>query len=99
MKLKKLIVSVIASTLLISSAISASAVEKVSTGTVYMGGYELYGSLTVYPIHAEGFTYCEKKDAVKVLVLFMLIITKAVIEKLKLLVQVAMFIITVLIYL
>ena len=40
MKLKKLIVSVIASTLLISSAISASAVEKVSTGTVYMGGYE-----------------------------------------------------------
>ena len=100
MKLKKLIVSVIASTLLISSAISASAVEKVSTGTVYMGGYELYGSLTVYPIHAEGFTYCEKKDAGKsVLVLFMLIITKAVIEKLKLLVQVAMFIITVLIYL
>lgn len=65
MKLKKLIVSVIASTLLISSAISASAVEKVSTGTVYMGGYELYGSLTVYPIHAEGFAYCEKKEAGK----------------------------------
>lgn len=65
MKLKKLIVSVIASTLLISSAISASAVEKVSTGTVYMGGYELRGSVTAYPINAYGYTYCEKKDAGK----------------------------------
>ena len=65
MKLKKLIVSVIASTLPISSAISASAVEKVSTGTVYMGGYELRGSVTAYPINAYGYTYCEKKDAGK----------------------------------
>ncbi len=65
MKFKKIFVSVITSALLISSVISASAVEKVSTGTVYMGGYELYGSLTVYSNHAEGFTYCEKKDAGK----------------------------------
>ncbi len=30
-----------------------------------MGGYELRGSVTVYPINAYGYTYCEKKDAGK----------------------------------
>ena len=86
-------------TLLISSAISASAVEKVSTGTVYMGGYELYGSLTVYPIHAEGFTYCEKKDAGKSARTVYAYYNKSGDRETKALVQVAMFIITVLIYL
>lgn len=65
MKLKKLFISAIITVLLIASVFSVSAVEQVSTGTVYMGGYELYGNLTLYPLHAEGFTYCEKVSAGK----------------------------------
>ncbi len=70
MKIKKHFrkaVAVIAVAGLLASVniMNANAVSKVSTGTVYMGGYELYGSLTEYPNHAEGFTYCEKKDAGK----------------------------------
>lgn len=59
MKLKKFLTLAIAVVLIIASAISASAVEHINTGIVTMNGYELYGSLTVYPLHAEGHTYCE----------------------------------------
>jgi hypothetical protein len=70
MKVKKYFrkaVAIIAIAGLLASVniMNASAVSKVSTGSYYMGGYELYGSLTEYPNHAEGFTYCEKKDAGK----------------------------------
>lgn len=47
------------------AAISASAVESKSTGSVYMGGYELYGKVTAYPLNAHGYTYCEKTSAGK----------------------------------
>lgn len=70
MKLKKHFrkaVAVIAVAGLLASIniMNANAVSQVSTGTCYMGGYELYGTLTEYPNHAEGFTYCQKKDAGK----------------------------------
>lgn len=70
MKLKKHFrkaVAVIAVAGLLASVniMNANAVSQVSTGTCYMGGYELYGTLTEYPNHAEGFTYCQKKDAGK----------------------------------
>lgn len=65
MKLKKYLSLAIAAVLIIVSVVSASAVEHVNTGSYYMNGYELYGSLTVYPVHAEGHTYCEYTAAGK----------------------------------
>lgn len=65
MKVKKLFALIIAAVLIISSVFSTSAVEHVSTRTYYMDGYELYGTLTVYPVHAVGFTYCENINAYK----------------------------------
>lgn len=65
MKLKKFLSIAIAAVLIIVSVVSASAVEHVNTGSRYMNGYELYGSLTVYPVHAEGHTYCEYTAALK----------------------------------
>jgi hypothetical protein len=65
MKLKKFLSFAIAAVLIIVSVISASAVEHVNTGSCYMNGYELYGSLTVYPVHANGHTYCEYTAAGK----------------------------------
>lgn len=65
MKLKKFLSLAIAAVLIIVSVVSASAVEHVNTGSCYMNGYELYGSLTVYPVHAEGHTYCEYTAAGK----------------------------------
>ncbi|WP_415946559.1 hypothetical protein [Ruminococcus bromii] len=65
MKIKKILVSAISAALISTSVFSVGAVENKSTGTIYMGGYELRGSVTVYPINAYGYTYCEKKDAGK----------------------------------
>lgn len=63
-KSKRIIISAMATVCALSSAaaISAGAVEKVSTGSVYMCGYELYGSLTLYPTYAYGYTYCERAN-------------------------------------
>lgn len=44
------------------AAITAGAVEKVQTDDVYMMGYKLYGSVTAYPVSAQGFTYCERAN-------------------------------------
>lgn len=65
MKIKKILVSAISAALISTSVFSVGAVENKSTGTIYMGGYELRGSVTAYPINAYGYTYCEKKDAGK----------------------------------
>lgn len=65
MKIKKILVSAISVALISTSVFSVGAVENKSTGTIYMGGYELRGSVTAYPINAYGYTYCEKKDAGK----------------------------------
>lgn len=65
MKLKNFLTLAIVAVLIIASVISAGAVEHINTGTYYMNGYELYGSLTVYPVHAEGHTYCENINAYK----------------------------------
>lgn len=61
---KRIVISAMAAVCALSSvaAISASAVEKVSTGDVYMMGYRLYGSVTAYPTSAQGFTYCERNS-------------------------------------
>lgn len=45
--------------------INVGAVTNINTGNYYMGGYKLYGSLTVYSTHAEGFTFCENTSAGK----------------------------------
>lgn len=65
MKAKKLFAVALAAMLVATSSFSVGAVESKSTGTVYMGGYALRGQVTVYPIHAEGYTYCEKASAGK----------------------------------
>lgn len=65
MKLKKFLSLTIAVVLIIVSVVSASAVDYANTGSYYMNGYELYGSLTVYPVHAQGHTYCEYRGAGK----------------------------------
>lgn len=65
MKIKKILVSAISAALISTSVFSVGAVENKSTGTIYMGGYELRGSVTAYPINAYGYTYCEKKDTGK----------------------------------
>ena len=65
MKLKKFLSLAIAAVLIIVSVVSASAVEHINTRSYYMNGYELYGSLTVYPVHAQGHTYCEDTTAGK----------------------------------
>ena len=65
MKIKRILVSTLSAVLVATSAFSVGAVESKSTGSVYMGGYELYGKVTVYPLKAYGFTYCEKTSAGK----------------------------------
>ena len=65
MKFKKLFISILGATLVATSVFSARAVESKSTGSVYMDGYELYGKVTVYPLNAYGYTYCEKTSAGK----------------------------------
>lgn len=65
MKAKKLFAVALAAMLVATSSLAVGAVESKSTGTVYMGGYALRGQVTVYPIHAEGYTYCEKASAGK----------------------------------
>ena len=57
MKIKKILVSAISAALISTSVFSVGAVENKSTGTIYMGGYELRGSVTAYPINAYGYTY------------------------------------------
>lgn len=59
---KRVVISTMAAVCALSSvaAITAGAVEKVSTDDVYMMGYRLYGSLTLYPTSVQGFTYCER---------------------------------------
>ena len=51
--------------IMLTSVVSVSAVEQISTGDYYMGGYRLYGTLTVYSTYASGFTFCEKEYAHK----------------------------------
>lgn len=65
MKAKKLFAVALAAMLVATSSLAVGAVESKSTGNVYMNGYVLYGKVTVYPIHAEGYTYCEKASAGK----------------------------------
>lgn len=65
MKIKNFLSLAIVAVLIIVSVVSASAVEYTDTGTVYMNGYELYGSVTAYPSNAYGHTYCEYAAAGK----------------------------------
>lgn len=64
MKFKKFLTLAIAVLLIIVSVISVSA-EEVSTGTVYMNGFKINGSLTAYSDYAKGHTYCEYAAAGK----------------------------------
>lgn len=71
MKSKKLLKKAAALLAVVAMFVSVNimdvgAVSSINTGNYYMNGYRLYGSLTEYPNHAQGYTYCENKSAGKI---------------------------------
>lgn len=65
MKVKRIIALLTSAVVLVTSAISASAVEYGKTETYYVYQEETYGEVAMYPNNASGNTYCELASALK----------------------------------